>query len=68
MNDEYSANLLNRFNGNLKKNQPDLAKNNALFHQDNVTGAHALIRYAEIQRTGLVVAPSSAMFSGFSPQ
>ena len=64
INGEYYTNLLDRFNEDLKKKRPHLAKKKVLFHADNARVHTCVVSLAKFHE--LRIAPSSAVFFGFS--
>ena len=68
INDEYYANLSDRFNTSFKKQRPHFAKEIVIFHQDNAWVHICLVSMVKFHEFGLRIAPSSALFSGFSPE
>jgi histone-lysine N-methyltransferase SETMAR len=52
INGEYYANLLDRFDDDLKKNRPHLAKKKVLFHQDNARVHTCAVAMAKIHKLG----------------
>ena len=60
------AELLGRFDAELQKKRPHLAKKKMLFHRNNhATGSHLRCRHGQIGRIRLQSAASSTVFSRF---
>ena len=67
INGEYYTNLLDRFNEDLKEKRPHLAKKKVIFHQYNAR-VHTLLFPWRNFTNYAMNCPSSAVFSGFSPE